>query len=125
MELTALERAVLEKLFAGDHASFPALRAQLDRVRVIERTFSGVGFFADLVVPEDVEPARLARDSLWFGDVAAEFDGLEHGGGFVVRIAQGRLEMLEGYTFDEPWPAEGTGFRLRYEPFPRQLDGLA
>lgn len=124
MELNALERAVLEKLFAGDHPSFPALRAQLDRVRVIERTFSGVGFFADLVVPEDVEPARLHRDSLWFGDVAAEFDGLAHGGGFVVRIAEGRLEMLEGYTFDEPWPAEGTGFRLRYEPFPRQLASL-
>jgi hypothetical protein len=25
---------------------------------------------------------------------------------------------------DEPWPPEGTGFRLRYEPFPRQLDAL-
>ena len=125
MELTALERAVLDKLFAGDHPSFPAFRAQVERVRVIERTFSGVGVFSDLMVPEDVPAASgLAKDPLWWGDVYVEFDGLAHGGGFVIRIADGRLEMLEGFTFDEPWPAEGTGFRLRYQPFPRQLDAL-
>lgn len=125
MELNDLERAVLEKLFAGDHPSFPAFRAQVERVRVIERTFSGDGFFSDLVVPEEVPAATgLATDPLWWGDVYVEFDGLAHGGGFVVRIADGRLEMLEGFTFDEPWPAEGTGFRLRYEPFPRQLGAL-
>jgi hypothetical protein len=124
MELTALERAVLDKLFAGDHPSFPALRAQVDRVRVLERTFSGVGFFSDVTVPDDVPPAQLAKDAVWFGDVFAEFDGLSHGATFVVRIADGRLEMLEGSTVDEPWPPEGTPFRLRYEPFPRQLDAL-
>jgi hypothetical protein len=125
MELTALERAVLDRLFAGDHPSFLPFRAQVERVRVIERTFSGVGFFSDLVVPEDVSAASgLATDPLWWGDVYVDFDGLAHGGGFVIRIADGRLEMLEGFTFDEPWPAEGTGFRLRHEPFPRQLDML-
>ena len=124
MELNDLERAVLEKLFAGDHPSFTALRAQLERVRVLERTFSGVGFFSDLTVPDDVTPARLARDAVWFGDVFADFDGLEHGATFVVRIAEGRLEMLEGSTVDEPWPQEGTPFRLRYESQPRQLQSL-
>ncbi len=124
MELTALERAVLEKLFAGDHPSFPSLRAQAERVRVLERTFSGVGFFADLIVPEEVPPAPLTRSALWFGDVVAEFEGLAHGAGFVVRIAEGRLEMLEGYTFDEPWPAEGTPFVLSYLRQPRELGEL-
>ncbi len=124
MELTALERAVLDKLFAGDHPSFPALRAQLDRVRVLERTFTPVGFFSDLMVPEEVPPATLAKDAVWFGDVLADFDGLAHGASFVVRIAAGRLEMLEGSTVDEPWPLEGTSFRLRYESHPRQLDAL-
>ena len=124
MELNDLERAVLEKLFAGDHPSFPALRAQLERVRVLERTFSGVGFFSDLTVPEDVPPAELVRDAVWFGDVFADFDGLEHGATFVVRIADGRLEMLEGSTVDEPWPSEGTPFRLRYEALPRIFDAL-
>jgi len=124
VELNALERAVLEKLFSGDHPSFPALRAQVERVRVIERTFSGVGFFSDLMVPEEVPPAALGRDAVWFGDVAADFDGLSHGASFVVRIAEGRLEMLEGFTFDEPWPPEGTAFRLRYDPEPRQLTAL-
>jgi hypothetical protein len=124
MELTALERAVLDKLFSGDHPSFPALRAQLDRVRVLERTFTPVGFFSDLMVPEDVPAATLGKDAVWFGDVFADFDGLVHGASFVVRIANGRLEMLEGSTVDEPWPSEGTSFRLRYEAEPRQLDAL-
>ncbi len=124
MELSALERAVLEHLFAGDHASFLALRAQVERVRVLERTFSGVGFFADLIVPEDVPAAPLAKDAVWFGDVLAEFDGLLHGARVVVRIAQGRLEMLEGSTVDEPWPPEGTPFRLRYERLPRTFSAL-
>jgi hypothetical protein len=124
MELTALERAVLDKLFSGDHPIFPALRAQLDRVRVLERTFTPVGFFSDLMVPEDVPAATLAKDAVWFGDVFADFEGLVHGASFVVRIADGRLEMLEGSTVDEPWPSEGTTFRLRYESEPRQLDAL-
>ncbi len=124
MELTALERAVLEKLFAGDHRSFPVFRAQVERVRVLERTLSGVGFFSDLMVPEEVPAASLAKDPLWFGDVVADVEGSSRGAGFVVRIANGRLEMLEGFTFDEPWPPESVRFELRYEPFPRQLSAL-
>jgi hypothetical protein len=124
MELTALERAVLEKLFAGDHPSFPALRAQLHAVRVLERTLSGGSYFADLQVPDEIAPARIGKDAAWFGDVEADFDGLEHGATFVVRIAEGRLEMLEGSTVDEPWPAEGTPFRLRYAADARRLDPL-
>jgi len=124
MELTDLERAVLDKLFAGDHPSFPALRAQVGQVRVLERTFSGVGFFSDLMVSEDVPPARLGKDAVWFGDVFADFDGLAHGATFVVRIAEGRLEMLEGSTVNEPWQPEGTPFQLRYEALPRAFDAL-
>jgi len=122
--LTPLEQAVLDKLFAGDHPSFPAFRAQIERARVLERTFSGVSFFADLLVPEDVPAASMKVDAVWFGDVVADFEGLQHGATFVVRIADGRLEMLEGSTVDEPWPSDGTPFRLRYEPFPRQLSAL-
>jgi len=124
MELNPLERAVLEKLFSGDHPSFPLFRAQLEQIRVIERTFGPDGFFSDLVVPDELPPATLRTDPLWFGDVRADFDGLQHGAGFVVRIAEGRLEMLEGFTSDETWPPEGTPFRLRYEREPRALAAL-
>jgi len=122
--LNALERAVLDKLFAGDHPSFPVFRAQIEQVHVLERTSSGVSFFSDLFVPQELPTARLKKDAVWFGDVVADFDGLEHGASFVVRIADGRLEMLEGSTLDEPWPTEGTPFTLRYEPFPRDLSAL-
>jgi hypothetical protein len=124
MELTALERAVLEKLFAGDHPSFPAFRKQVDAVRILERTLSGGSYFVDLHVPEEIPPARIGKDAVWFGDVDADFDGLEHGATFVVRIADGRLEMLEGSTVDELWPPEGTPFRLRYASDSRRLDVL-
>ena len=42
----------------------------------------------------------------------------------MARIASGRLEMLEGYTFDEQWPPESARFELRFEPFPRRLSAL-
>jgi hypothetical protein len=36
--------------------------------------------------------------------VIARMEGLEHGAGFMLFIDDGVLVMLEGYTYDEPWP---------------------
>jgi len=39
------------------------------------------------------------------GDVHAELAGLSHGAGFVLFIKDGRLDCLEGLTYDEAWHA--------------------
>ena len=101
MNLNVLEQAVLEKLLPGEHPALVILRQQLAVVEAIKREFTGVGFYTDLRAPDDV--AALGGDAE-LGDVNATIDGLSNGAGFVLFIRKGRLSMLEGYTYDEPWP---------------------
>ena len=53
--------------------------------------------------------------------------GLEFGAGFLVYIEDGKLHALEGYTYEEPWPASPEPFALRYSndsrPAVRQVFG--
>ena len=76
------------------------------------RRFSGVGFFTDFVVPTD---AAVQRDlpNMEIGDVGAEFPCVQHGAGFVLFIRDGVVRMLEGYTYDEPWPEKTDEFSLK------------
>jgi hypothetical protein len=45
-------------------------------------------------------------------DVGAEFPNLRHGAGFVLSIRDGVVTMMEGFTYDEPWPESQNEFRL-------------
>ncbi len=110
--LTELERAVLRKVLEGDHPVLVQLRLQLDSCRAEKREYSGVGFFTTLVVANDAH--RADDENLRFGDVVAEITGIVHGAGFVVYVEHGQLVMLEGYTYDEPWPDSIQEFTLRY-----------
>lgn len=126
MELTPLERTVLEKLLAGDHPALSSLRAQLLVTSVESRQLTGVGFFADLTV---AEAAPIVNGDAELADVHAAIAGVQGGLGFVLFIRNGRLSLLEGYTFGEPWPASVDGFVLSYqadgrEEQLRQLDRL-
>ena len=58
------------------------------------------------------------------GDVYAEIPGLEHGAGFVLYIKDGYLDMLEGYSYDEPWPSSVEGFALHYSSGERDVRSL-
>lgn len=111
-ELNPLERAVLTKLLAGDAPALIALRRQLDIATVASRQLTGAGFYTTFELPHDVPlaPIRRAR----FGDVEAEIAGLKHGAGFLVYVDDGKLDMLEGYSYDEPWPNSVQSFELRY-----------
>lgn len=118
--LNELEQAVLDKLLAGDHPVLAALRVQAERARVTRRESTGAGFFCDFAVPSDVPPLAATRD-FRIGDVNASLDGLEHGAGFVLFVRDGRLAMLEGYTYEERWPREIGNLRLTYQREPREL----
>jgi hypothetical protein len=120
---TALERAVVEMLLAGDLPALYALRAQFTASRVAKREFTGVGFFTDFDVPASA-PQVSANRSLEIGDVEASISGLQHGAGFVLFVRGGVLHTLEGYTYDEQWPAEISSFSLQYWKTPRDLSHL-
>jgi hypothetical protein len=78
------------------------LRKQLGVCRVVSRKFSGAGFFTTLAVPDDLRVAAPGR--LVLGDAQADIHGLLHGAGFLLWVEDGMLTMLEGFSYDEPWP---------------------
>ena len=111
---TLLERAVLQKLLAGDHPVLDALRSQLAASLVRQRAPTGVGFFTDIDVPKHVPGAPTRHSTLRIGDVEAQIQGLEHGAGFLLVVSDGYLDHLEGYSYDEPWPTTVKEFGLIY-----------
>ncbi len=111
---TKLERAVLEKLLGGTSETFRILRGQLGSLRVIDRELTGVGFLTNFAIGGEAEKLP-GGPSFRFGDVVADLDGLKHGAGFDLLVEDGRLRMLEGYSFDEPWPDNADNFTLRYD----------
>jgi hypothetical protein len=111
-ELTAFERAVLEKLLDGDNPLWNALRLQLSSAMVEEREWTGVGFYTTLHVPDGAAAApELGAMNVGAG-VHAEIPGLEHGAGFVLWIRDGFLDCLEGYCYDETWNEPPLSFTL-------------
>ncbi|MGP0009809.1 MAG: hypothetical protein ACLPIG_14045 [Methylocella sp.] len=122
--LTKLEKAVLEMLVNGKAETFKILRKQYLAGRVIERHLTGVGFWTYFSIPDSVE--RLpGTPSFRFGDVDADIEGLQHGAGFLLQVKDGYIYMLEGYSFDEPWPDHTNTFHLHYEKgVPRNEDDV-
>ncbi len=100
-------------LLEGDHYALAALREQLRHASVSSREFTGVGFFADLTVAPDA--SRIAgRPKFQLTNVAGTAANVQHGVGFVLFIEDGVLSMLEGFTYDEPWPDRLQDVKLEY-----------
>ena len=109
--LTALEQAVIDMLLDKPGEPFEAIRQQLSHATIAERRFTGVGFFTDFAIPHNA-PVRRDLPDMTIGDVGAELPGLQHGVGFLLFIRSGVVSMLEGYTYDESWPASTDEFTL-------------
>ena len=118
--LNKFENAVLAKLLAGDHPLLADLRSQAERVRLASREYTGAGLYCTFEAPPDM-PLLAQHLDFHFGDVDAKIDGLKYGAGFVVFIRGGRLDTLEGYCYDEPWPEVIDDFELSYQSEPRNL----
>jgi hypothetical protein len=110
--LTDFERAVMTKLVDGEHPVLRELQKQLELSSVRKREKTGVGFYLYLEVPESVCMSSL---DLKLGDVIADIAELKHGAGFVLYVKNGRLNMLEGYSYDEPWPDSISKYSVKYE----------
>lgn len=113
MTLTSLEDQVMQKLLAGDDQTLAVLRNQLDHAQVTSRKMTGVGFYSYFLIPPNL--ARISnRSSIKVGDVNGTATNVKHGLGFLLYIVDGALSMLEGYTYDEPWPDDIRGLALTY-----------
>jgi hypothetical protein len=111
--VTALEDRVLEMLLRGEDEALSVLREQAKQARVSSRKMTGVGFFTEFVVPAEA-PRVPNRPTFKLGDVNGTADNVKHGLGFLLYVAEGTLSMLEGYTYDDPWPDEVCGLILTY-----------
>jgi hypothetical protein len=116
-KLTPLESEVLRWLLAGEDSVLAALREQFTLASVLSRSLTGHGFYLEFTVPTSVtklhERFRVKPD-FCFGDVKASIDSLEHGAGFLLWVKDGILDLLEGYTYGETWPASVESFELQY-----------
>ena len=111
--LTTLEEQVLEMLLRGQDEVLDVLRQQVKDAQVSSREITRVGFFTNFEVPAEAPRVR-ARPKFELGDVNGTADNVKHGLGFLLFVNDGSLSMLEGYTYDEPWPDEIRGLVLTY-----------
>ena len=121
--LSQLEQQVLETLLRGDHPTLVVLRSQLPHTTVISREHTGAGFFTQLAVAPEA-PRLSPPASFSFGDVGAAIPGLQLGACFLLFIEDGALSMLEGYSYDEPWPSMIDSFDLAYLKPHRDYSGI-
>ena len=107
MELEPLEAAVLDSLLDGDDPVRVALRRQRRGVSVASREVNGAGFFTRLALDDDARAARapLPPGRAVLGQVDVAMRGLVHGAGAILICEDGLIDMIEGFSYGEPWPA--------------------
>lgn len=121
-DLTPLEAGALKALLAGNGPLLAALRLQCVGLRVGKRELTGFGVFVELEVDSSAQAAIVTEPSLQIGGVEAEIAGLHHGAGFVLFVEKGYLSLLEGFSYDEPWPEDTSSFKFHspQEPSPTE-----
>jgi len=93
---------VMKLLLDGDLPVLEVLRQQYAASSIRSREFSGVGFFSHFAVPKDV--AASSPPDFELGDVGLELRGVRNGAGVLLFVRHGYLQLLEGFTYDDPWP---------------------
>lgn len=109
-----LEVDVMEKLLEGESQNLAILRDQFHSATIEFRRLTGTGFLLRFRLPNDAKPASMKSGRVHVGDVEAEISGLANGAGFVLFIKDGKIEILEGYSYEEKWPDYVEEFILRY-----------
>ena len=94
----------MAKLLAGPGPVLASLAAQYETASVSRREWTGAGFMTDVQIAPGTLPL-FDLLNLHISDVVAEIGGLHDGAGFALHIKNGVLDCLEGFSYDEPWPA--------------------
>lgn len=97
--LTEIEAAALRLIIEDNPDYGLELEAQIRFVEVTGRENTGGGFFTSLRVPENIPPVIGPRTLSPNCDATVE--GIPSGLGFVLFLSDGRLHMLETYSYDD------------------------
>ncbi|HEX8578729.1 MAG TPA: hypothetical protein VF655_03950 [Allosphingosinicella sp.] len=95
-DFTEMEMAALRAIFAETPDVSKQLQRQMQVARVVKRENTGGGFFTEIAVPNKV-PLVVCPNELGYA-THARVQGLNHGLGFVLFLAEGKLHLLEGYA---------------------------
>jgi hypothetical protein len=100
------------------------LRNQLQECSISRRERTGVGFYTWFAIGNTGSASKIGDLSFSIGDVNAIYPSLNHGASFELFVVHGLIDNLEGFSFDEPWPEDESGFLLEYQSQPRDLSEL-
>jgi hypothetical protein len=112
MTPTPLESDIL--IWLSDNADDPLVAVQARFAKVVNRDYTGAGFFVTLQIPAEIE--RLPQDS---GDVAPfpgpyiESAELDHGGDTVFFVENGAVSCLEIFAYGSAFPERLFEYKLR------------
>jgi len=104
MKATDLEKDLLIKFFEIKQIDTGKLLETLDEIEVLERDYTGSGFFTTFKKLECLKVAD-SKQSYDSGEVGAKLNEDRILVGFYFYIKNGYLEMLEGFTYGaQKWP---------------------
>jgi hypothetical protein len=109
--LVTFVRDLVPRLLAGSSALATSLRAQYEAARIDTIELSGVGLFADFVVPAQLPP--VVPPNLSGGDAWVELSDAPHGAGCILFVRNGYLETFEAFTYEDAWTAATRVLEIR------------
>lgn len=101
------EIAILLRLASGTES----LRGCIGALHVLSREFSGVGSFTTFQPNRALARPDLGEQQLGL-DVLINVPGVPNGMGAVLFCKDGCPDMLETYTYGDPWDGTFTGFSI-------------
>jgi hypothetical protein len=114
MQWLELERRSMAMLLEGDDPVLDKLRAQWRSASVVQRRFSGCGFFTDFTVPDQI--SRVQPPSFEIGDISLTMAGVDFG--IILFIRAGAIDWLEGFTYGTfNWPEDDPIDQLQFINF--------
>lgn len=110
MDFSKLERAVFDTILDRSVAGLDALSEQYAAASVVERDYTGVGFYTKIDVPRSLPPmpnSQELRDHLFAGASGHVRSDADVGISFHLWTHGGYLVCLEGIAFGcDSWPDE-------------------
>jgi hypothetical protein len=110
---TPLEQAVLDAICQAYPEDRTALRAQLSTATLRSRENTGCGFFTHFAVDHN-SGAPIGGKRLRDGP-AAKIEGIKYGMGFILWLAQGYADCLEGYAYGPDSTTDTTFETVNFE----------
>jgi len=114
ISINILEKDVIDKLLEKKTKINRLLREQFTKALVVNRWFSGSGFFTSFQIADD-SPIIESQRSFQIDGLDGKVNNIDVG--FILFIEKGKLKTLEGFTYYGEWPEKIMNYELFYEKY--------